>query len=194
MPEPVAAELPSSAAATAMLLPPAASRVAPRMLQEPPAARGRLGLNLVDYDDAGEMRFAGSAAPRATVRVYVGRNHAGDAVADAAGRWILTPVEQPGIGRNALQVDQLAAAGTVAARIELPFQRDPPEAMAEGKHVVQPGHNLWRIARGAYGRGTRYTVIYQANREQIRDPARIYPGQVFQLPEAVAQVESSRSR
>ena len=60
--------------------------------------------------------------------------------------------------------------------------------------MVQPGHNLWRIARGAYGRGTRYTVIYQANREQIRDPARIYPGQVFQLPEAVAQVESSRSR
>ena len=36
--------------------------------------------------------------------------------------------------------------------------------------VVQPGHSLWRIARRVYGSGVRYTVIYQANRDQIRDP------------------------
>jgi nucleoid-associated protein YgaU len=33
-----------------------------------------------------------------------------------------------------------------------------------------------------YGKGIRYTVIYNANREQIRDPDLIYPGQVFFVP------------
>jgi len=47
------------------------------------------------------------------------------------------------------------------ARIELPFQRDrmQEEMLADGRLVVQPGTNLWRIARRVYGRGTRYTVI-----------------------------------
>ena len=48
--------------------------------------------------------------------------------------------------------------------------------------VVQPGENLWRLARGAYGDGSRYRVIYLANKEQIRDPRLIYPGQAFALP------------
>jgi nucleoid-associated protein YgaU len=47
---------------------------------------------------------------------------------------------------------------------------------------VQPGQNLWRIARQTYGRGVRYTVIYAANRDVIRDPNMIFPGQVFALP------------
>ena len=156
----------------------------------------RLGLDVVDYDDAGAMRFAGSAQPGARVRVYVGSEHAGDAVADAGGRWALSPATQPAYGRHTVRVDQLAATGSVAARIELPFQRDrvPEEGLADGRLVVQPGTNLWRIARRVYGRGLRYTVIYQANREQIRDPNRIYPGQLFSLPDGPAEAESSRSR
>ncbi|SEP07250.1 Nucleoid-associated protein YgaU, contains BON and LysM domains [Methylobacterium sp. ap11] len=44
------------------------------------------------------------------------------------------------------------------------------------------GDSLWRISRRAYGEGDRYTVIYDANQDQIRDPDLIYPGQVFVLP------------
>jgi nucleoid-associated protein YgaU len=47
---------------------------------------------------------------------------------------------------------------------------------------VQPGNSLWRIARRTYGQGTRYTVIYEANRQQIRNPDMIFPGQIFTLP------------
>jgi nucleoid-associated protein YgaU len=202
-----AADAAAATGAMALLLPPTgASGAAPRLLQgemrADPAKGGRLGLDIIDYDEAGGMRFAGSAAPGATVRLYVGRDHAGDAVADAAGRWAFTPGVQPGLGRHTLRVDQLAAAGTVAARIEVPFQRDrvPEEALADGRIIVQPGANLWRIARRVYGRGTRYTLIYAANREQIRDPRLIYPGQVFQVPEGEQpsgerpQSASSRSR
>jgi len=47
---------------------------------------------------------------------------------------------------------------------------------------ITRGDNLWRISQRTYGRGERYTVIYDANQGQIRDPDRIYPGQIFILP------------
>jgi nucleoid-associated protein YgaU len=197
--------------ALAVLLPaPGAARDAapPRLLQAPPppaaaegappAARpGRLGLDIVDYEDGGQIRFAGSAPPGATVRLYVGRDHLGDARANGAGRWQVTPEGQPAIGRHVLRVDQLGASGSVAARIELPFQREHLPEAAEGgapQLIVQPGHSLWRIARRAYGQGTRFTLIYDANRAQIRDPGLIYPGQVFAVPGASAPAASSLSR
>ena len=48
--------------------------------------------------------------------------------------------------------------------------------------VVSRGDSLWRISRATYGAGTRYAVVYKANQNQIRNPDRIYPGQVFVLP------------
>ena len=48
--------------------------------------------------------------------------------------------------------------------------------------IVSRGDNLWRISQRIYGKGLRYTVIYGANQEQIRNPDLIYPGQVFVLP------------
>jgi len=48
--------------------------------------------------------------------------------------------------------------------------------------IVSRGDSLWRISSITYGAGTRYAAIYKANRERIRDPNRIYPGQIFILP------------
>ena len=48
--------------------------------------------------------------------------------------------------------------------------------------VVSRGDNLWRISRVTYGTGMRYAVVYKANQDQIRNPNRIYPGQIFVLP------------
>ncbi|MBB4039407.1 nucleoid-associated protein YgaU [Microvirga flocculans] len=48
--------------------------------------------------------------------------------------------------------------------------------------IVSRGDNLWRISQRVYGKGLRYTVIYGANQDQIRNPDLIYPGQVFVLP------------
>jgi nucleoid-associated protein YgaU len=48
--------------------------------------------------------------------------------------------------------------------------------------VVSRGDSLWHISRVTYGDGTRYAVVYNANRGRIRDPNRIYPGQIFVLP------------
>ena len=80
------------------------------------------------------------------------------------------------------------------SRVETPFQRDYPRAppprpgqtvagAADAVAVtVQPGSNLWTLARTHYGSGVLYTQIFTANRAQIRDPNLIYPGQIFALP------------
>jgi hypothetical protein len=48
--------------------------------------------------------------------------------------------------------------------------------------VVTRGDTLWRLSSRAYGNGGRYMVIYDANHNQIRNPDRIYPGQVLLIP------------
>lgn len=48
--------------------------------------------------------------------------------------------------------------------------------------VIQPGNNLWRISREVYGKGRMFTVIWEANRDQIKNPNRIYPGQILSAP------------
>jgi nucleoid-associated protein YgaU len=172
-----------AAQAFAVLLPPNAP---PRLLQAPGSAERPQGLGLatVDYDERGEIRFAGGALPGAGVRLYVDDAEAGTAVAGTDGRWTLQPA-RVAPGEHRLRLDQLAASGKVTARIELPFQRASvaPADVAGGRvQVVQPKQTLWRIAREAYGQGVQYTVIYAANREQIRNPDLIYPGQVFSIP------------
>ena len=59
-----------------------------------------------------------------------------------------------------------------------------------GRYVVRRGNSLWLIARQLYGEGFRYTAIYSANRDQIRDPNRIYPGQTFKLPKSCGSSEA----
>ena len=194
----------ASAPATALLVPQAG---APRVLGSPPddaaptpaeptpehpapehQPDARLGLSIVESDEAGASRFAGQAPPGATVRAYVDDAPAGDAEADAQGRWAVAPRHALSRGAHRLRIDQLDGGGQVLARVEVPFRRATvrPAVLAAGRVVVQPGQTLWRLARRAYGTGTRYTVIYLANRTQIRDPGLIYPGQVFAVP-AVAR-------
>ena len=197
------AQAPAPTGPLAVLIPGRSEAAAPRLLQvpepTPPAGTApRLGIDSVEYDQGGSMRFAGSATPGARLRLYVDEQPIGEAVADAPGRWAFQPDSQPSVGRHRLRIDQVSPSdGRVVARAEVPFQREelPVEAFAQQRIVVQPGNNLWRIARATYGRGIRYTVIYQANKDQIADPNKIYPGQVFALPTAQpAPAASSRSR
>ena len=178
---PAQAEAPAPTGPLAVLIPGRSESAAPRLLQvpepTPPAGTApRLGIDSVEYDQGGSMRFAGSTTPGARLRLYVDDQHIGEAVADALGRWAFQPENQPSVGRHRLRVDQLSPAdGRVLARAEVPFQREElaAEAFAQQRIVVQPGNNLWRIARATYGRGIRFTVIYQANKDQIADPNKI---------------------
>jgi nucleoid-associated protein YgaU len=60
-------------------------------------------------------------------------------------------------------------------------------AEAEARvHTVKPGETLWTIARDRIGDGTLWIAFYMANRDQIKDPSRLYPGQELTIPEVDA--------
>lgn len=51
-------------------------------------------------------------------------------------------------------------------------------------YTVQKGDSLWAIAKKYYGNGSKYTVIAEANKDKIKNPNLIYPGQVLTIPAA----------
>jgi len=190
--DPGSEPLPSPPASLAVLTSPNAP---PRLLQGPAGATGKkLGLDVVDYDQQGAIRFAGKAPPQTVVRLYVDNKPVGETRADANGQWSLTPSGKLAEGPHQLRLDQVSPAGKVMARVEIPFQRAALTAqdVPSGRVVVQPEQSLWRIARQAYGEGIRYTDIFAANREKIRDPDLIFPGQILSLP-AVSPIPSASS-
>ncbi|MGB6118318.1 MAG: LysM peptidoglycan-binding domain-containing protein, partial [Mesorhizobium sp.] len=66
----------------------------------------------------------------------------------------------------------------------------PLQAVKNGV-IIRRGDSLWRISRRVYGHGVRYSTIYLANTSQISDPDRIWPGQIFSVPEKTEQGESA---
>jgi nucleoid-associated protein YgaU len=63
---------------------------------------------------------------------------------------------------------------------------DPAPQPASGTITVtvQPGFTLWAIAKENFGSGVMYVQVFDANRDKIKDPDLIYPGQVLSVPAA----------
>lgn len=144
-----------------------------------------LSMDAVEYDQQGRVVLSGRATPGATVQIYAGNQPLASATADAAGAWSATSTQMVAPGRVELRLDQLGKDARVVQRVIVPLARVVAVGLTPGEtYIVQPGNNLWQISRRAYGAGTRYLIIYSANLSQIRDPERIYPGQVFKLPKS----------
>ncbi len=148
-----------------------------------------LSVDTIDYDGGGNVIFSGRAEPKSMVQVFADRRLVGQASADNDGRWELSASLPP--GRYTLQIIQLDEDGEPKYAIEVPFEQATLDdiVLKDGNVIVQPGNNLWVISRTVYGKGAQYTVIYQANADQIRDPDLIYPGQIFRLPEEQPEAE-----
>ncbi|MCB1423661.1 MAG: LysM peptidoglycan-binding domain-containing protein [Nitratireductor sp.] len=81
-------------------------------------------------------------------------------------------VETPVVEESAEEPVQTAATETV----------EEPVITTGRSVIIRRGDNLWRISRRMLGEGRRYTLIFEANTDQIRNPDLIYPGQVFEVP------------
>ncbi len=162
------------------------------VLQQPPAGEVpplpsdgdvALSVDVLDYDEMGNLGLSGRANGNSSILIYLDNGLLAATPVGPDGTWRMV-VERPvAPGLYTLRVDEMAG-DEVVARLEFPFQRADPKEIDAGTLlvVVQPGNSLWRLARRTLGEGTRYTVIYQANKDRIRDPDLIYPGQVFEVP------------
>ena len=164
-------------------------------------------ISAIDYDPEGRAILSGRAPEGARLFVYLDNQSIGEVVANEDGLWTFTPTTPIAPGLHVIRVDQVDETGKVLARAQTPFEQAavPLAAQAgaaaaqqtasaadggsgggmvtaDGRIVVQPGNSLWKIARESYGQGVRYTVIYEANKDQISNPDLIFPGQVFAVP------------
>lgn len=169
-----------------MIAPPSGSST---LLQSPsPAGTPKsndLQLATLDYDEKGHVTISGQSSAGATIRAYIDEKLAAEGAAAKDGRWRLAPADPIAPGKHTLRLDRLGNDGKPTSRLELAFERIfTPAAPGDStkRLMVVRGDNLWNIARAHYGEGWRYTVIFDANKGQIRDPDLIYPGQVFSLP------------
>jgi len=162
-------------------------RGAPTLVQPPTRAgvprSGDLALSTVTYDERGVVTVTGEATVGRTVRIYIDNKAQGEAAAEKDKRWRIVAADPVSVGKHVLRVERLAQDGKVEQRLEESFERIVSVG-AGGRLHIAVGDNLWNIARAHYGEGWRYTVIFEANKEQIKDPNLIYPGQVFALPKS----------
>lgn len=110
-----------------------------------------------------------SAAPQGPAGAVAGPETSDRSGVAAAAR---SGAGQPS-GIGSLAAKGTPGAGSCASGVQVPGIETPR---------IVPGDSLWRISRRISGEGERYTLIYDATQEQIRDPDLIDPGQVLVLP------------
>lgn len=160
-----------------------------------PAAMDRISLDTISYSQAGDVLLAGRAKGQSVVRIYLDNRAIADLGADESGQWKGT-LDGVAPGIYTLRLDELSAQGQVTSRLETPFKREAPSVLQAPAPedparpapliravTVQTGDTLWAISRERYGEGTLYVRVFEANRDSIRDPDLIYPGQVFAIPD-----------
>lgn len=69
-----------------------------------------------------------------------------------------------------------------AVKAQLAAYQQQPPAGGGTTYTVVKGDSLWKIAKRHYGDPLKWPVIYNANKDKIRNPNRIYPGQVLVIP------------
>lgn len=73
---------------------------------------------------------------------------------------------------NALGIEEVKADELVS----------PAQTVEVTYYEVAKGDSLWKIAEKFYGNGSKYTGIFEENREVIKDPDLIFPGQKIRIP------------
>ena len=164
-----------------------------KVLQDEQAITDQLALDSIAYDPFGNVTVGGRSSPSGLVRFYVNNEAISAAKTNKEGYWE-TDLSDIVPGTYTLRIDQLSLKGDVISRLESPFKREDREKLAKliapstspariNIVTVQPGNTLWAIARKRYGDGLLYVRVFEANRDKIKDPDLIYPGQLFDLPD-----------
>ncbi len=150
-------------------------------------------LEVVTYEDSGEISLSGSGDPNNEARILLDGNLIQSEDITEEGKWTaeLSEVEP---GDYFLTIDEVGDEGKIVEKVETPLRIEPPEQAMEAQEkiqenpklatlvTVQKGFTLWGISRRNYGLGRLYVRIYNANKDQIDDPDLIFPGQIFVVP------------
>ncbi|MBD1205581.1 MAG: LysM peptidoglycan-binding domain-containing protein [Rhodobacteraceae bacterium] len=107
-----------------------------------------------------------------------------EALAAASGAAETAAEETQATSAQTGQSETAATDGDISSSEAGTEAAGEPTVVSPTTVTVQPGFTLWRIATENLGDGIRYVHVFEANKDQIRDPDLIYPGQVFTIPAA----------
>ncbi len=111
-----------------------------KVIQPPaadPALKTIVTVDSIAYTDTGVVEVSGRGVPGGFVRVYLDNTPTAESAIDADGRWIADLVDvAPGLYR--MRVDELNTDGTVTSRVEIPFQRETQEKVADAVAAMTP--------------------------------------------------------
>ena len=164
-----------------------------KVIQDDKSSDDELALDSIAYDPLGNVTVGGRSNPSGLVRFYINNEAVSATKTNEAGYWE-ADLSDIIPGTYTLRIDELSLKGDVISRLESPFKREDRERLANliapstspvriNIVTVQPGNTLWAIARKRYGDGLLYVQVFEANRDKIKNPDLIYPGQLFDLPD-----------
>ena len=164
-----------------------------KVIQDDKRSDDELALDSIAYDPLGNVTVGGRSNPSGLVRFYINNEAVSATETNEAGYWE-ADLSDIIPGTYTLRIDELSLKGDVISRLESPFKREDRERLANliapstspvriNIVTVQPGNTLWAIARKRYGDGLLYVQVFEANRDKIKNPDLIYPGQLFDLPD-----------
>ena len=164
-----------------------------KVIQDEKRSDDELALDSIAYDPLGNVTVGGRSNPSGLVRFYINNEAVSATKTNEAGYWE-ADLSDIIPGTYTLRIDELSLKGDVISRLESPFKREDRERLANliapstspvriNIVTVQPGNTLWAIARKRYGDGLLYVQVFEANRDKIKNPDLIYPGQLFDLPD-----------
>ncbi len=136
--------------------------------------------------DAGK-RLLGRGDDNEAIKNEIASNSATMPIEDLEVRVEGETVRLSGKARNS---EDVAKAALIAGNIEGVSKvvtdeletEEEPQPLQDLYYEVQKGDTLWKIAEIYYKDGSRYKEIFEANREVIKHPDKIYPGQMIRIP------------
>ncbi|MEO3998663.1 LysM peptidoglycan-binding domain-containing protein [Mesorhizobium sp. CAU 1732] len=162
--------------------------------QPQPAANGVTDGSAAQSAGDTQQDVAAGAPPAASSDTQAAPTASED-IASAPDAQQPAPANQPAAPAAAGDEAQSETDTEIAAAPEAGGNDDgltaPKLQRVDGAVIIRRGDSLWRISRRVYGMGVRYSTIYLANQDQIRNPDRIWPGQVFSVPRETAEGEEA---
>lgn len=144
-------------------------------------------MGLFDFaSDLGKKLFGDDDDPAEKIQEHISEDNPGvddlnvkveDGVVNVSGK----AKDQSAFEKAILMAGNVFGIKEVKAD-DLEMTEPPPAETKVEYYTIEKGDTLWAIASKFLGNGNKYTDIFEANREVIKDPDLIYPGQKIRIP------------
>jgi nucleoid-associated protein YgaU len=141
-------------------------------------------MGLFDFvKDIGRKLFDRDEDAAEKIRAHIEQDNPGMGNLRVAFRDGVVSISGEAASPEALEKAVLMAGNVVGvAEVDASAVKSPPAAQKVEYHVIQKGDTLWALAKRYYGDGSRYPRLFEANREVIKDPDKIFVGQKIRIP------------